>query len=118
MKFQPGVNPVASFPIGYALGVADSLHREMFGTELEVTSIKDNKHKNGSLHRQDKPEWVEADAADIRTRHMDDGQRAIFHRELQARLEPHGFDVVDEGDHIHIEFDPKPGEMLYGRAAD
>lgn len=118
MRFQPGVLGPAIPQIWWAMGMADMLHREMFGKQVEITSIKDHKHRLGSKHKQDKPPEVEAEAFDIRTRHLSEEQRKAYHKALRGELDPHGFDTIDEADHLHVEYDPKPGEVFIGNAAE
>jgi hypothetical protein len=63
------------------------------GEDVFVTSIRDSLHSMGSLH-------LIGDAWD---------QRPLINvsvEEVRTRLGQH-FDVVDEGDHWHIEYDPK-----------
>lgn len=94
-----------SVEVGYALGVAALIHRERFNADLVVTSARDSMHNTGSLHYVGK-------AADLRTRDLHGGEQATFVQLLKNELEPLGFDVVLENDHIHIEFDPKAGESF------
>lgn len=71
---------------------------------LTITSGTDGKHSNGSKH------YVGL-AVDIRTRTMKNPD-AMF-KKIQRVLSA-GFDIVLEGTHIHIEYDPKNrGEMIY-----
>lgn len=67
-----------------------------------ITSGSDGKHGPNSLHYQGK-------ALDLRTRHLTVEQIPLIHRELKIALGTQ-FDVVLEGDHLHIEFDPKEPE--------
>ena len=62
-----------------------------------ITSIVDGEHKKGSLH----PEGL---AIDVRTRDMKPGAAEKCVRELQDALGLQ-YDVLFEGDHIHIEWD-------------
>ena len=62
------------------------------GCELVITSAAEGSHSAGSLHYDGK-------AVDIR-------KLGLFHREIVQILGP-GYDVVDEDDHWHIEWDPK-----------
>jgi len=111
MKFQPGVvREGVCWEIGWALGMADMLHRKLFQEEVEVTSLRDHhEHKPASLHNAGR-------AADLRTRNLSDLQRKMFFGMLRAAIDPHGFDTVDEGNHLHFEYDPKPGEAFAGEA--
>ena len=74
-----------------------------------VTSLRDGVHGPNSLH----PKGL---AVDIRSRDMGAKLPDVF-RLLRIHLEPLGFDCVLEIDHIHIEFDPKTGEIFDGRTA-
>jgi len=59
----------------------------------------------GSLH-------AKGQAADIRTRDIDDVHKKALYARCLATLFPLGFDVILEADHMHIEYDPKPGRGL------
>jgi hypothetical protein len=95
----------ASFEIGFACGVAVLQYEQLFHRELVVTSVKDSTHNPGSLHPK-------GQAADFRTRDLSDHDKASFVRVLRQILNPRGFDLVLESDHLHIEFDPKAGETF------
>jgi hypothetical protein len=64
-----------------------------YHTELVITSGKDGKHGEGSLHYEGK-------AVDLRTWNV----LASLVNQLKAHLGP-DYDVVLEADHIHIELD-------------
>lgn len=68
------------------------------GGELVITAGTDGKHMVGSLH-------YKGLALDLRTRNIAGAEQAVV-KEIKAALGK-DFDVVLEGDHIHIEFDPK-----------
>jgi hypothetical protein len=87
-------------------GVLGDLHREMRravgalatfyaarGLDLQITSVREGTHSAGSLH-------YDGCAIDFR------GQ-GVPVVELR-RLLGSAFDVVEEPDHIHVEYDPKP----------
>lgn len=63
--------------------------------EIVVTSAKDGKHGDGSLHYQGR-------AVDLRTRDFTD----IWASKLRMALGK-DWDVVIESDHVHCEFDQK-----------
>lgn len=99
----------------YALGVAMTLKRQLFGLNMVVSALLDGKHNPGSLHPLGR-------AADLRTRDLDLDQAIEWKDAIAAELEPLGFDVVWEGGgatqattgaHIHLEFQPKPGEEFW-----
>lgn len=90
-------------PIWYALGIAEMVYRYN-GMRLVVTSLTDShEDRPQSLHNKGL-------AADLRTRNIPADLLRSVHGSLVSVLNPLGFDVVLEGNHIHIEFDPKPGE--------
>lgn len=88
--------------IWYALGVVDVIYR-FNNLKLVVTSLTDGKHKPNSLH-------YSGLAVDLRTRDIPTDLLRSVHRSIHDFLNPLGYDVVLEPDHIHLEFDPKPGE--------
>lgn len=97
MAFKRGVDPRGlQPPILLAVIVA----REVF-TELEadfiVTSFCDGTHGPKSLHRFGL-------AMDVRTRHLMPGEIRPIVARLRDRLP--GYDIVEEHDHLHIEYDP------------
>jgi hypothetical protein len=103
----------------FGIGVAMTIFAQ-FGHDLIITSMTDGEHNPGSLH----PKGL---AADFRVKHvttkngrLDEPVVAQIFHEIRTLLQPHGFDVVWEGGvgatpmttgaHIHIEYDPHPGE--------
>ena len=106
MKAKKSVNlEGVGFEIGYALGVAEMVYFTN-GARMVVTSARDGKHSAKSLHYSGR-------AVDIRTRNLLPETLNRVFGALRKILEPAGFDVVPESDHIHIEFQPKAGERLY-----
>ena len=73
------------------------LHK--YGYTLVVTSLSDSKHKDTSLHYQ-------GYAVDIRSRDMRVVDLPQVCKELRVAL-GNGYQVVQESDHIHIEWDPQ-----------
>lgn len=105
--------------IWFGLGVATHIF-DVYGHDCVVTSLTDGSHNPGSLHPKGR-------AADVRIKQIvdasgqiDQGKVTGIFNKLKSSLQPHGFDVVYEGGvgatpmttgaHIHIEFDPHPGE--------
>lgn len=82
-----------------ALVHADEVYREN-GHELVITSARDGMHSAGSLHYYGL-------AIDTRTRFFTETEKLKVFEEIQGRLYPLGFDVVNESNHFHIEYDPK-----------
>lgn len=68
------------------------------GAELIITSAKDGKHSAKSLH-------YEGLALDLRSRNVAGAEKQVL-AEMKTALGP-DFDVVFEGDHFHIEYDPE-----------
>lgn len=69
---------------------------DLYGQDIVITSTYEGNHGAGSLHYAN-------DAVDVR-----DPKPYIpdFENKVEAGLSV-DFDVVDEDDHIHIEYDPK-----------
>jgi len=86
-----------------AIIIANELLNKMFKTDLTLTSVTDShKDKLSSLHNVGM-------AFDMRTWGMSGAEKATFSRELRNLLGEE-YDVVEEGSHIHVEFDPKDVE--------
>jgi hypothetical protein len=66
--------------------------------ELVITSCDDSKHGNGTLHGQ-------GFACDFRTSFFLSGETERVANEIRAKCDD-CFDVVNEIDHIHMEYDP------------
>jgi len=72
---------------------------ELAGVDVVITSARGDRHSRASLH------YIGA-AIDIRTREMNDETiRAVISRLKQVLGKD--FDVIFEGNHIHIEYQPK-----------
>ena len=71
---------------------------ESLGEDLYITSKRDGIHGLGSLH-------YEGLAFDIRYPQKSENRQVIIEK-LKAELGS-DFDVIVEGNHIHIEYDPK-----------
>ena len=98
MKLKPGVDIRGIKPeIIVGMMVCNSIVPGQ--AEFVVTAGLDGKHMAGSKH-------YEGQAIDIRTRDM---KPEMIHPMIQELKEALGyqFDVVLEGDHVHLEFDPK-----------
>lgn len=103
MRLKKGVKTEgAQGQTWYAIGIAEVVYRDV-NLQLVVTSITDGKHKEGSLH-------YKGLAFDLRTRDLSETEKQKILFRLKYLLEPQGYDVLIEADHIHIEYDPKKGE--------
>ena len=111
MLFKKGVD--AAFVrhyVWFALGVAEAVSQVMGCGPVTITSLRDGKHGVDSRH-------YKGLAADIRTRHLTAAQQTEMVNTLKSYLDPLGFDIVLETDHIHCEFDPKAGEVFASTVA-
>ena len=102
MKIKQGVNLLGirnETTVG--MMVAESVLAE-YGQELVITSGVDGRHKRASAHASGR-------AFDVRiwTLRAENTVTAAT-KSLKAALGSE-FDVVEESDHIHIEWDPKTG---------
>jgi RHS repeat-associated protein len=81
--------------------IVDLAHKQASGTNQDaaITFTTNGRHSAKSLH-------YKGNAVDIRTRHLSETQRADFSRRLRQALGSK-YDVINEGDHIHCEYDPK-----------
>lgn len=81
-----------------AIMVAKEVYTEA-GQTFTITSINDGKHRDDSLH-------YEGQAFDIRTRDLNGVTAEDMAHRIRIRLGA-DYDVLNEGDHIHIEFQQK-----------
>jgi len=99
MRVKPGVRIFGMRPeVFFALGIAEGLWQRE-GSEVTVTGGVEGKHMTASLHYLGL-------AADIRKRDVEATILAELLKDLREQLGD-DFDVVEEGDHLHIEFQPK-----------
>lgn len=82
----------------FFIQLTDRLSHKVTGKEIVVTSLLDGKHMTGSLHYLGK-------AFDIRTSIYTKAETTRLIAALRQFDDT--LDIVDEGDHIHIEIDPK-----------
>lgn len=85
--------------IFYAIAKAHEVYTDLGVYDLVITSARDSKHGDNSLHPDGK-------AIDIKTKTLPEEHRQKSADMIQEILGD-DFDVVFEGDHTHIEFDPK-----------
>ncbi|WP_159521759.1 hypothetical protein [Sunxiuqinia indica] len=78
--------------------IADQVCRD-HGEEVVITSGVDGKHSLTSLH-------YSGNAIDIRTRFFSKAEAQQVRSEIKERLGI-DYDVIQEADHIHIEFQPR-----------
>lgn len=112
---KQGVMGSYSRPIAWALGKIHKRCRKTY-LELLITSIREGNHSAGSVHYLKPSDAVDCVPAVIirkSTWANWEGSAPIYPtlEELKEDLS-HGrfanqFDIVDEGDHFHVEYDPK-----------
>lgn len=100
MKLKPGVNITGIrnemlWGVMAAQRVYDTLNVEMV-----VTSALDGKHSATSLH-------YAGAAVDLRINNFPTRDYAKDARDLIAAALPNDFDVILEGNHIHLEYQPR-----------
>ena len=106
MRMKPNVNITDTQPaIWYALGVADIIHKEMFGEALTITSMRDGIHTEKSLH-------YTGLAVDLRKWDINATQAELYFNRVKSALFPLGYDVLNERDHFHIEYNKTEGRQL------
>lgn len=94
-------NPIhlsATKEIMEAMLIADELSMKIAGKECVITSLLDGVHSKNSLH-------YTGNAFDMRVWIYTEKQKKALLYQLKKKLGIN-YDVVDEEDHIHIEFDP------------
>lgn len=95
-----GVKP----PVWFAIGVAVMVYRHAGFEPLVVTSLTDSHaERPKSLHNKGL-------AVDFRTRNVPRDMLKTLYGSIKNVLDPLGYDVVLEADHLHCEYQPKEGE--------
>lgn len=108
LNFKQKVNPSnVAGEIVLAIMVAQSVYAS-HGFDCVITRLYDyvKDQVKRSLHNRDGI----CRAVDLRINHLPVGFAANISTEIALRL-CNGYDVVLEKDHIHIEWDPKPGDF-------
>ena len=82
-----------------SVSVAYAIYAEHDALPCTITSVTEGDHSRTSLH-------YTGNAVDLRTRHLEDRKIKAITQDLATALGP-GYDVVREGDHIHVEWQPK-----------
>lgn len=98
--FKSGVSMKYIHPkIGHAIDIAKHVWELQDIDECVVTSLNDSKHSVTSLH-------YAGCAVDLRIWNVPESKRDAITVMLKARLR-NEYDVINEGDHYHIEWQPK-----------
>lgn len=93
----------------FAIQVAEGVWKDKGLGILTITSCTDGKHSPGSKHYVGK-------AVDFRSMNLTNDQVQFAATDLKDRLGTE-YDVVVEGDHIHVEHDPKAPLNMTGATA-
>jgi len=103
MKIKKGVRIFGMSPeIQACFGVVERVWRELDNYDnCVLTSGTEGQHSRGSEH-------YKGDAADFRVWGWNDAERAEAAERLRGYLSEE-FEVFDEGNHIHVGFDPSAG---------
>ena len=100
IKLKTGVKLANLQPqIALAIQVAYSVYQDNGFNDLRITSLNDSGHSHTSLH-------YSGNAVDLGVIGFVDAQRAKLAQEINGALGT-DFDVLDEGNHIHIEYQPR-----------
>lgn len=106
MKLKRGVDQSdVKHQIWFAIGFVDAVTQALDLGEAVVTSLRDGTHSVNSLH-------YKGLAADFRTRDFTPEAQKALQAAVHEGLNPRGYDVLLESDHLHVEFDPKVSEVF------
>lgn len=86
-------------PMLRACAVVDEAFLRHARHEVTMTSAKDGKHSDESLH-------YKGLAGDFRTRDVTPNELVLIFAEVRAKLPP-PYEVIDEKTHMHVEHDQK-----------
>ncbi len=108
IHFKPGIQAgQLHVSIHHALNIAGLIWKQNFpGVDCVVTSLRDGAHSTESFH-YGTPDSGDIDcrAMDLRTRTLSRPQYRTAVHALRLMLGD-AYDVVDETNHIHVEYDP------------
>lgn len=115
LKRTAKIPPETAGHLHYSVGVVRGVFLSELGREPVFTSFNDGTHMERSLHWQDRAFDVGFNLARVPNPPV---RKRLVVEQLQAMLEPEGFDVVWEyqgtnREHVHFEYDPKPKEKLW-----
>lgn len=100
LKIKENVNLVGLQPQMIIAAIsANDFCNTVAKVDCVITSALDAKHSDTSLH-------FAGFALDIRTREMSETMQNMFRNAMEQSLGTQ-YDVLLEGDHLHIEFQPK-----------
>jgi len=99
MRLKNGVIWAQMHPsMEHAWEVCERVTWSLFDRDAVITSGREGTHSETSLHYEGK-------ALDLRTRDLDADEVERYRWELASKLGA-DYDIVVEGSHIHVEYDP------------
>ena len=78
-------------------GTIQDIYKEHGSKDMVITSANDSKHSSGSKHYR-------GDAVDLRVWNLDNIDKTVDDIRQAIGMD---FDVINEDDHIHLEYHPK-----------
>lgn len=110
MLLKYGVNPTISHVMTDHFDAIDAIFKEHAGREAIITSANDGRHGKNSIHYRIKgakgATSKESGAIDLRSRDVLLYKRDTITEALKKALGS-DYDIILEGSHWHLEFDPK-----------
>lgn len=106
IRFKDDARPTGiwhSRELRRAFPIVEEVWHSFGQVDVWVTCGPEGEHSPGSCHGC-------GDAVDLRSRFFSDEQKERIASEVRAKLAteyPRQFDFVLEGDHFHLEYDPK-----------
>ena len=107
IRFKPGVQAGPLHPsIHHALNLISIIWELYFPTiDPVITSLRDGEHGRHSLHYGGPLGDIRVQGCDIRTRNLSNSEQRVAIVQLRRYL-GEAYDVIDESNHIHVEYDP------------
>lgn len=107
VRFKDGVQAGPLHPsIEHALNII-SIVWELYFPRIDpvITSLRDSEHGSHSLHYGGPLGDIRVQACDIRTRNLTAAEQRVAITQLRRYL-GEAYDIVDESNHLHVEYDP------------
>lgn len=92
----------------FASGVVAAMYARRNFSAVLTSGDDSHETRPKSLHHK-------GEAADYRIRYIPASSLAFIVSDIKDVLEPAGYDVKPEKDHLHVEYDPKNGEKWLER---
>ena len=107
VRYKDGVQAGTLHPsIDHALNIISIVWEKYFPKiDPVITSLRDGEHGSHSFHYGQRLGDVRCAAVDIRTRNLNEREIRVAITQLRRYL-GEAYDIVDESDHMHVEYDP------------